>query len=150
MLGFRGPLFCSGQNGGSMSVKVLLIWLTLTDLFSNITFFLFLPVYECFALLLLLYLVLFEFTNFQSFPRSGTHMRFLSLLILTNCMCSQQDEGQDSLEEELDVLVLDDEGGQVSYPSMVCPSVTPKIVLEEGGSCVPAICQSRCSDQARG
>ncbi|XP_063480328.1 catenin delta-1 isoform X15 [Symphalangus syndactylus] len=45
-----------------------------------------------------------------------------------------QDEGQESLEEELDVLVLDDEGGQVSYPSMVCPSVTPKIVLEEGGS----------------
>uniref|UniRef100_A0A2K5DU28 Catenin delta 1 n=1 Tax=Aotus nancymaae TaxID=37293 RepID=A0A2K5DU28_AOTNA len=42
-----------------------------------------------------------------------------------------QDEGQESLEEELDVLVLDDEGGQVSYPSMVCPSVTPKIVLEE-------------------
>uniref|UniRef100_A0A2I2ZCY7 Catenin delta 1 n=1 Tax=Gorilla gorilla gorilla TaxID=9595 RepID=A0A2I2ZCY7_GORGO len=29
-----------------------------------------------------------------------------------------QDEGQESLEEELDVLVLDDEGGQVSYPSM--------------------------------
>ncbi|XP_035118635.1 catenin delta-1 isoform X6 [Callithrix jacchus] len=29
-----------------------------------------------------------------------------------------QDEGQESLEEELDVLVLDDEGGQVSYSSM--------------------------------
>ncbi|XP_032212477.1 catenin delta-1 isoform X2 [Mustela erminea] len=29
-----------------------------------------------------------------------------------------QDEGQESLEEELDVLVLDDEGDQVSYPSM--------------------------------
>ncbi|XP_046500194.1 catenin delta-1 isoform X3 [Equus quagga] len=29
-----------------------------------------------------------------------------------------QDEGQDSLEEELDVLVLDDEGDQVSYPPM--------------------------------
>ena len=25
-------------------------------------------------------------------------------------MCSQQDEGQESLEEELDVLFLDDEG----------------------------------------
>ncbi|EFB19502.1 hypothetical protein PANDA_011762, partial [Ailuropoda melanoleuca] len=30
-----------------------------------------------------------------------------------------QDEGQESLEEELDVLVLDDEGDQVSNPSMV-------------------------------
>nr|XP_031546564.1 catenin delta-1 isoform X2 [Vicugna pacos] len=29
-----------------------------------------------------------------------------------------QDEGQESLEEELDELVLDDEGDQVSYPSM--------------------------------
>ncbi|XP_038960801.1 catenin delta-1 isoform X6 [Rattus norvegicus] len=29
-----------------------------------------------------------------------------------------QDEGQESLEEELDVLVLDDEGNQVSYPPM--------------------------------
>lgn len=57
-------------------------------------------------------------------------------------MCSQQDEGQESLEEELDVLVLDDEGDQVSSPSMVCPPATPKIVLEEGGPCVAAICQS--------
>ena len=30
-------------------------------------------------------------------------------------MCSQQDEGQESLEEEVDVLVLDDEGDQMSY-----------------------------------
>lgn len=57
-------------------------------------------------------------------------------------MCSQQDEGQESLEEELDELVLDDKGDQVSYPTMVCPPVIPEIVLEEGGSCVPAICQS--------
>lgn len=49
-------------------------------------------------------------------------------LLLTNCMCSQQDEGQESLEEELDVLVLDDEGHQVSYSPMVCPPVTPKMV----------------------
>ncbi|ELW46876.1 Catenin delta-1 [Tupaia chinensis] len=49
-----------------------------------------------------------------------------------------QDEGQESLEEELDVLVLDDKGDQVSYPPMVCPPVTPKIVLEEGGSFVLA------------
>ncbi|XP_004409342.1 PREDICTED: catenin delta-1 isoform 3 [Odobenus rosmarus divergens] len=42
-----------------------------------------------------------------------------------------QDEGQESLEEELDVLVLDDEGDQVSNPSMVCPSATPKIVLRK-------------------
>ncbi|XP_034492914.2 catenin delta-1 isoform X2 [Marmota flaviventris] len=53
-----------------------------------------------------------------------------------------QDEGQESLEEELDELVLDDKGDQVSYPTMVCPPVIPKIVLEEGGSCVPAVCQS--------
>nr|XP_013216761.1 catenin delta-1 isoform X1 [Ictidomys tridecemlineatus]XP_021586297.1 catenin delta-1 isoform X1 [Ictidomys tridecemlineatus]XP_021586298.1 catenin delta-1 isoform X1 [Ictidomys tridecemlineatus]XP_021586299.1 catenin delta-1 isoform X1 [Ictidomys tridecemlineatus]XP_040140239.1 catenin delta-1 isoform X1 [Ictidomys tridecemlineatus]XP_040140240.1 catenin delta-1 isoform X1 [Ictidomys tridecemlineatus] len=53
-----------------------------------------------------------------------------------------QDEGQESLEEELDELVLDDKGDQVSYPTMVCPLVIPKIVLEEGGSCVPAVCQS--------
>lgn len=57
-------------------------------------------------------------------------------------MCSQQDEGQESLEEELDVLVLDDEGDQVSNPSMVCPPATPKMVLEEGDPCVPAVCQS--------
>ncbi|XP_030874099.1 catenin delta-1 isoform X2 [Mirounga angustirostris] len=42
-----------------------------------------------------------------------------------------QDEGQESLEEELDVLVLDDEGDQVSNPSMVCPPATPKIVLRK-------------------
>ncbi|XP_046926841.1 catenin delta-1 [Lynx rufus] len=48
-----------------------------------------------------------------------------------------QDEGQESLEEE-----LDDEGDQVSNPSMVCPPATPKIVLEEGGPYVPAVCQS--------
>ncbi|XP_023378373.1 catenin delta-1 isoform X1 [Pteropus vampyrus] len=53
------------------------------------------------------------------------------------------DEGQDSLEEELDVLVLDEEGDQVSYPPMVCPPATPKIITEEGGPCVPAVCQSR-------
>nr|XP_027799968.1 catenin delta-1 isoform X1 [Marmota flaviventris]XP_027799969.1 catenin delta-1 isoform X1 [Marmota flaviventris] len=53
-----------------------------------------------------------------------------------------QDEGQESLEEELDELVLDDKGDQVSYPTMVRPPVIPKIVLEEGGSCVPAVCQS--------
>lgn len=29
-----------------------------------------------------------------------------------------QDEGQESLEEELDVLVLDEEGDQVSLPPM--------------------------------
>ena len=46
-------------------------------------------------------------------------------------MCSQQDEGQESLEEELDELVLDDEGNQVSYPPMVCPPVTPKIILRK-------------------
>lgn len=46
-------------------------------------------------------------------------------------MCSQQDEGQESLEEELDVLVLDDEGDQVSYPSMVCPPATRKIILRK-------------------
>lgn len=57
-------------------------------------------------------------------------------------MCSQQDEGQESLEEEVDVLVLDDEGDQMSYSPMVCPSATPKIILEEGGLCVPAVCQS--------
>ncbi|KAM5184179.1 catenin delta-1 isoform 7-T12 [Callospermophilus lateralis] len=53
-----------------------------------------------------------------------------------------QDEGQESLEEELDELVLDDKGDQVSYPTMVCPPVIPKIVLEEGGSYVSAVCQS--------
>uniref|UniRef100_A0A8I3P8T7 Catenin delta 1 n=1 Tax=Canis lupus familiaris TaxID=9615 RepID=A0A8I3P8T7_CANLF len=53
-----------------------------------------------------------------------------------------QDEGQESLEEELDVLVLDDEGDQVSNPSMVCPPATPKMVFEEGDPCVPAVCQS--------
>ena len=37
-------------------------------------------------------------------------------------MCSQQDEGQESLEEELDVLFLDDEGEPMSCPPMVCPS----------------------------
>lgn len=57
-------------------------------------------------------------------------------------MCSQHDEGQESLEEELDMLVLDDEGHQVSYPPMVCPAATPKIRLEEGGLCVSASCQS--------
>lgn len=59
-------------------------------------------------------------------------------------MCSQQDEGQESLEEE-----LDDEGDQVSNPSMVCPPATPKIVLEEGGPYVPAVCQSSWSSRAR-
>ncbi|XP_072826100.1 catenin delta-1 isoform X5 [Vicugna pacos] len=53
-----------------------------------------------------------------------------------------QDEGQESLEEELDELVLDDEGDQVSYPSMVCPPANPKFILEEGGPCVPAVYQS--------
>lgn len=48
-------------------------------------------------------------------------------------MCSQQDEGQESLEEELDVLVLDEEGDQVSLPPMVCSLATPKIIAEEGG-----------------
>lgn len=73
------------------------------------------------------YLVLFEFTSFGIFPGSGTHSwgSYFLTLILTNCMCSQPDEGQDSLEEELDVLVLDDEGDQVSYPPMVCPPATP-------------------------
>ncbi|XP_051022779.1 catenin delta-1 isoform X3 [Acomys russatus] len=42
-----------------------------------------------------------------------------------------QDEGQESLEEELDVLVLDDEGDQVSYSPMVGPPVTPKMVLRK-------------------
>lgn len=51
-------------------------------------------------------------------------------------MCSQQDEGQESLEEEMDVLVLDEEGDQVSYPPMVCPPVTPTTIMEEGGPCV--------------
>lgn len=55
-------------------------------------------------------------------------------------MCSQQDERQESLEEELDVLVLDEEGDQVSPPAMVCPPATPKIIAEEGGPCVPAVC----------
>ncbi|XP_029811904.1 catenin delta-1 isoform X4 [Suricata suricatta] len=59
------------------------------------------------------------------------------------------DEGQESLEEELDVLVLDDEGDQVSNPSMVCPPATPKVVLEERGPCVSAVCQSSRSDWAR-
>ncbi|KAK7822322.1 hypothetical protein U0070_014421 [Myodes glareolus] len=45
-----------------------------------------------------------------------------------------QDEGQESLEEELDVLVLDDEGDQVSYSPMVCPPVTPKMVLKKEAS----------------
>lgn len=53
------------------------------------------------------------------------------------------DEGQESLEEELDMLVLDEEGDQVSYSPMVCPPATPKIIIEEGGPCVPAVCQSR-------
>lgn len=57
-------------------------------------------------------------------------------------MCSQPDEGQESLEEELDMLVLDEEGDQVSYSPMVCPPATPKIIIEEGGPCVPAVCQS--------
>lgn len=65
-------------------------------------------------------------------------------LLLTNCMCSQQDEGQESLEEELDVLVLDDEGNQVSYSPVVCPPVTPKMVLRKE---VP-LCQSCWSDRA--
>lgn len=64
-------------------------------------------------------------------------------------MCSQPDEGQESLEEELDMLVLDEEGDQVSYSPMVCLPATPKIIIEEGGPCVPAVCQSRLSDQAR-
>lgn len=58
-------------------------------------------------------------------------------LLLTNCMCSQQDEGQESLEEELDVLVLDDEGDRVSYSPMVCPPVTPKMVLKKEASVCP-------------
>lgn len=57
-------------------------------------------------------------------------------------MCSQQDEGQESLEEELDVLFLDDEGDPMSYPPMVCPLAAPRMVLEERGLCVPAVCQS--------
>lgn len=53
-------------------------------------------------------------------------------------MCSQQDEGQESLEEELDVLVLDDEGDQVSYSPMVGPPVIPKMVLKKEASvCLP-------------
>ncbi|XP_023612333.1 catenin delta-1 isoform X2 [Myotis lucifugus] len=44
-----------------------------------------------------------------------------------------QDEGQESLEEELDVLVLDEEGDQVSLPPVVCSLATPKIIAEEGG-----------------
>lgn len=51
-------------------------------------------------------------------------------------MCSQQDEGQESLEDELDVLVLDEEGDQVSYPPMVCRPVPHKIITAEGGPCV--------------
>ncbi|XP_060015087.1 catenin delta-1 isoform X5 [Lagenorhynchus albirostris] len=51
-----------------------------------------------------------------------------------------QDEGQESLEEEVDVLVLDDEGDQMSYPPMVRPSATPTIILEEEVS-VSAVCQ---------
>ncbi|KAM4848523.1 catenin delta-1 isoform X6 [Urocitellus parryii] len=39
-----------------------------------------------------------------------------------------QDEGQESLEEELDELVLDDKGDQVSYPTMVCP---PRLSLRK-------------------
>lgn len=31
----------------------------------------------------------------------------------------------------MDVLVLDDEGNQVSYSPMVCPPVTPKMVLRK-------------------
>lgn len=45
-------------------------------------------------------------------------------------MCSQQDEGQEPLEEELDVLFVDDEGYPMSYPPMVCPLATPKIIPE--------------------
>lgn len=72
------------------------------------------------------------FTSVGIFLRSGAYLEILTLaLLLTNCMCSQQDEGQESLEEELDVLVLDDEGNQVSYPPMVCPPVTPKMVLRK-------------------
>lgn len=64
-------------------------------------------------------------------------------------MCSQPDEGQESLQEELDVLVLHEEGDQVSYPPMVCPPATPRIITEQGDPCVTAVCQSCPSDQAR-
>lgn len=88
------------------------------------------------------------FTWYGTFrgPGTHTHTGFLSVFILTNCMCSQQDEGQESLEEELDVLVLDDEGDQVSYPPMVCPLVTPRLSLRKEApvcrqlaSCAPLI-----------
>ncbi|XP_010606602.1 catenin delta-1 isoform X4 [Fukomys damarensis] len=50
-------------------------------------------------------------------PLKGTPLMLFA--VHTNpCMCSRQDEGQESLQEELDVLVLDDEGAPVSYPSM--------------------------------
>lgn len=68
------------------------------------------------------------------FPNWHTVRVLILALLLTNCMCSQQDEGQESLEEELDVLVLDDEGDQVSYSPMVCPPVTPKMVLKKEAS----------------
>lgn len=118
--------FCDGQDGRRKAVNVSHTWLTPTDLFAHYSPFL--PFLEYLAPHLLLTCFIWVYRCEAFSPRSGTHSwssHFLTPL-LTNCMCSQQDEGQESLEEELDVLVLDDEGDQMSYPPMVCPPATPK------------------------
>lgn len=61
---------------------------------------------------------------------------------------SQQDEGQESLQEELDVLFVDDEGEPVSCPAMVCPR-HPQDGPRGTRLCVPAVCQSCGSDCSR-
>ena len=119
--------------------SVLRVLIFCSCLFSNILLF---PYYYC--------LVLFEFTDVGVFPGSGTHSWGSCFLthLLTNRMCSQQDEGQEPLEEELDVLFVDDEGYPMSYPPMVCPLATPKIIPEGWRPCVPADCQSCQSDHS--
>lgn len=122
------------------TINVLLTWLTLTSLFIYVTLFLFLPVFS-WNLAPLLLLPCFEFTDLGIIPRSSTysHSFYFLIPILTNCMCSQQDEGQESLEEELDVLVLDEEGDQVSLPPMVCSLATPRSSLRKEALCASGL-----------
>uniref|UniRef100_A0A8C8YSS5 Catenin delta 1 n=1 Tax=Prolemur simus TaxID=1328070 RepID=A0A8C8YSS5_PROSS len=63
--------------------------------------------------------------NYSTLNERGDHNRTLDrsgdlgdLEPLKGTTPLMQDEGQESLEEELDVLVLDDEGDQVSYPAV--------------------------------
>ncbi|XP_069327516.1 catenin delta-1 isoform X8 [Eulemur rufifrons] len=63
--------------------------------------------------------------NYSTLNERGDHNRTLDrsgdlgdMEPLKGTTPLMQDEGQESLEEELDVLVLDDEGDQVSYPAV--------------------------------